>query len=104
MPFPNEETQFKPGQTGNPNGSSRKQRFTSALVKLLDDGNLDDPFVQAGITAALGGDFNFWRYLYERIEGKIPDQEPQGEVSMEAGVSKIKEKLAKQRAKKKPEE
>lgn len=76
MPFPNENTQFRPGRSGNPIGSSKKQRFTNALVKRLDEQDLDDPFIKAGLEMALDGDFNFWKYIYERIEGKVPDPEP----------------------------
>lgn len=64
----------KPGEVRNPNGSSRKQRLTNALLKMFEEKALDDPFIKAGIQEALKGDFNFWRHIFERIDGKIPDQ------------------------------
>jgi Family of unknown function (DUF5681) len=34
--FPNKSTQFRPGQSGNPSGYSRKRRVAEALAKLID--------------------------------------------------------------------
>ena len=92
-------TPFKKGDVGNPLGINNKnKRFTDALVKLLDsDGLLDDKFVRAGLVKALTGkgsaDFNFWRYIYERIEGKIPEPpEPEPEVTMEEVAKRLRER------------
>ena len=97
----------KKGEVRNPLGINNKnKRFTEALVKLLDsDGLLDDKFVRAGLVKALTGkgnaDFNFWRYIYERIEGKIPEPpEPEPEVTMEEVAKRLRErKNAKKRKK-----
>lgn len=62
---------WQPGQSGNPNGSSAKQRLTNKLLKMLDEKGLDEPFLKAGMAAALKGDFAFWKYIYERIDGPI---------------------------------
>jgi len=34
--FPNKPTQFQPGESGNPGGSSRKRRISGALARLID--------------------------------------------------------------------
>lgn len=76
MANPNPKTdhlpKIKPGEVRNPNGSSKKQRLTNALVKMLDEKGLDEAFVKAGMAAALKGDFNFWKYIFERVDGKLP--------------------------------
>jgi hypothetical protein len=64
----------KPGEVRNPKGSSSKQRLTTALIKLIEEKGLDDPFVQVGMKAALKGDFRFWQYIFERVDGKMPDK------------------------------
>jgi hypothetical protein len=68
-----------PGESGNPAGSSKKQRLTAALFRMLDEKGLDEPFIRAGMAAALKGDFQFWKYIYERIDGKLPDAEGGGD-------------------------
>lgn len=77
---------WKPGQSGNPRGSSKKMLFTAALKRKLRTAprKLTDEFVEAGYQAALGGDFQFWRYLYERIDGPMPKDEPEPELTAEA--------------------
>ena len=97
MANPNPKTdhlpKIQPGEVRNPNGSSKKQRFTNALVALIESHNADNPFVQAGLNAALRGDFNFWKYIYERIEGKIPEPpESEPEVTMEEVAKRLRER------------
>jgi hypothetical protein len=60
------------GQSGNPNGYSRKRRIRHALIKVLDEQGLDGPFIRVGLRAALRGDFQFWSYIFDRVEGKAP--------------------------------
>jgi hypothetical protein len=73
MPFPNKETQWKPGQSGNPAGYSKKRRgLTDEIIRLVEEKGLEDALVRAGVAAALRGDFNFWRYIFERIDGPLP--------------------------------
>jgi hypothetical protein len=66
---------WRPGESGNPAGSSNKQRgrqqLTDALMRLIEEKGLDEAMVRAGIKAALEGDFNFWRYIFERIDGPL---------------------------------
>lgn len=38
MPFPNKDTQFKPGESGNPSGAAKGSKHLSTWIKeLLDD-------------------------------------------------------------------
>jgi hypothetical protein len=84
---PSPATRFRPGQTGNPRGSSRKAqdraKFTAALTKLLAEKGAAGKFLQAGWDAAIAGDFQFWRYLWERLEGKVPAPEPLEQLDLE---------------------
>ncbi len=85
---PSPATRFQPGQTGNPQGSSRKAQdraeFTAALTKLLAENGAAGKFLQAGWDAALAGDFQFWRYLWERLEGKTATPEPGPQLDLES--------------------
>jgi hypothetical protein len=68
-------TLFKPGQSGNKSGSSKKQRLTSALRKLLDSKEgLDDALMSMAVGRALKGDFRFFKEILERIDGKVTEK------------------------------
>lgn len=67
MPNPENLTPWKKGQPGNPRGSSRAARMRAALHRVCDETGNYDAFVGAGWKAALGGDFPFWKYLFELI-------------------------------------
>lgn len=74
-PNPSPSTRFKPGQSGNPAGSSKNRRLTSALLRQIEERGLDDQFINAGLTAAMSGDFRFWSYIYDRIDGRMGDSD-----------------------------
>lgn len=83
MPFPNPDTQFKPGQSGNPDGHSASRRVSSALIKLIDKEGADSDLVKTWLAMALGKqselegrkpDFQFFKELLDRIEGKVTDK------------------------------
>ncbi len=76
MPFPNEATQFRAGHSGNPAGHSRGRRLTDALIRQIDEKLLADPLARVGIAEALKGDFNFWRYIFERVDGRLAPPPP----------------------------
>jgi hypothetical protein len=63
---------WKPGQSGNPGGRP-KERLTLALRKYFDTNGTIDEFVDVGIQAAKGGDFRFWAYIFDRVDGKMKD-------------------------------
>ena len=69
--FPNKDTQFAKGTSGNPGGRPKKC-FTDVLLKRLDKRpELVEGFVTVAIQNALKGDFRFWSAIYERVEGKV---------------------------------
>jgi hypothetical protein len=67
---------WKKGQSGNPAGYSKGRRFMDELHRLFDDKQLDAAFIQVGVREALRGDFRFWSYLYDRVEGKVVNTAP----------------------------
>jgi hypothetical protein len=87
---------WQPGQSGNPNGYSRKRRFSDALERLIEEEGADE-FLRVGWKAAQAGDFNFWKYLYERHEGKIPDAEQDPSLELKEFARKLKERLDKKK-------
>lgn len=70
--------QFKKGNPGGP-GRPRGHQFTNHLERLLAKCNkrgteASEVFIKAGMRAALRGDYRFWAYIYDRMEGKVPDR------------------------------
>ena len=61
--FPNIEQQFRPGQTGNPEGYSRGRRITDALHRALNKRGLLDDIATTMIAMALG----------QKIANRTPD-------------------------------
>lgn len=91
MPFPNPDTQFKPGQTGNPTGYSRARRISAMVEQLIDEHGLTREFALTWIAKALGREellldkktgearkpeFAWFASLIDRVEGKVPDPPP----------------------------
>jgi hypothetical protein len=70
-PDPSPSTRFQPGASGNPAGSSRRARITSALHKLLDAGDCEAEFASVGLTQALAGQFPFWQAILNRTDGTV---------------------------------
>jgi hypothetical protein len=68
---PPKEHQFKPGQSGNPKGYSRKRRITDALLDLIAEHKADKTLANVWLTAALKGNFPFFRELLDRTEGPV---------------------------------
>ena len=68
-------TQFKPGQTGNPNGRPRLKPLTDEFKRRLEEenGNLSKELIGLAIDKALAGDFRFWQELMNRSDGKVAD-------------------------------
>ena len=97
-PHPENLRPAKPGEVRNPNGINGHQdrkRLTKALLKLMDEQGLDSPFVRAGMHHALKGDFNFWKYIYERLEGRLPDPDEQPELELKEFARKLKNRKRK---------
>jgi hypothetical protein len=52
--FPNVEQQFRPGQTGNPAGYSRRRRLADAFHRALNKPGLEDDIATTVIAMSLG--------------------------------------------------
>jgi Family of unknown function (DUF5681) len=77
---PPREFQFKPGQSGNPNGWPKGvPRISTALAKLLRCGQGEkfplfskaDQVAKALFDKAMGGDVSAIGMIFDRIEGKL---------------------------------
>jgi hypothetical protein len=67
---PPKDRRFKPGEVHNPKGYSRGRRLTARLLALFKSKDADGAFLNVGLKEALKGDFRFWSYIYDRIDGK----------------------------------
>jgi len=62
---------WKPGVSGNPNGRPKKgETLTDLLGEKLDK----DKFVRRLISLAWKGDMTAIKYIYDRIDGAIPQK------------------------------
>ena len=95
-PNPSPDTRFQTGSGGNPGGSSRKARFTQALIRLIEERALEDPFVKAGMDAALAGDFHFWKHIFDRIDGQLLKTAVDA-IDIDAVVSEVRDRAEKRR-------
>ncbi len=84
MPFPNPDTQFKPGNRANPGGRPRGRSITARLRDLLEKGEINGKPIKGGkqvadlvaetiLKHALAGDLGFMRLLLERNDGRVPE-------------------------------
>jgi hypothetical protein len=74
MPFPNPDTQFKPGKSGNPKGRpvSPLTALRGRLGTIGDDGRpVDELFVETLVTIALAGDFRAIKMVLDIVDGKV---------------------------------
>ncbi len=71
QPHPENLRPFHPGSSGNPAGSSKRARLRAAIIRLLDEKELDATFAKAGMDEALKGVFLFWREILNRVDGPI---------------------------------
>jgi hypothetical protein len=83
---------WRKGQSGNPNGCSQKQRVTRRLLKLIEDGNLEDRLALLWLGAAMGDErllkgrkpcFAFFKELLDRIEGRLSLPEPEPDIDID---------------------
>lgn len=98
MGFPNEATQFKPGQSGNPAGKPKGRSVTARLRDLLDSMELGGKAIPNGkqvadllaeviIKNALKGDHKFVATVLDRTEGKVVDRTEAVDADGGPGVS-----------------
>lgn len=101
-PHPENLKPIQPGEVRNPNGSSNKQRLTNALIALLESQDISKlpprirKFVVTGyIQATCEADFNFWREVFNRVDGKLPEPTgPEPPVTMEEIAKRLRERKA----------
>lgn len=73
-----------PGQSGNPKGRPRKRPLSDLLAEKLEqdsgDGTTwDERLTMALLTTAISGDVAAIKEVFNRVEGKVPDQVVHGE-------------------------
>lgn len=88
MPFPNEDTQFKPGQTGNPKGRPKKiPEIDDLLADVLgnEDGTGAKEILEALLREARKGNVRAAEVLLDRAYGK-PTQPIKGDIAGEFTV------------------
>ncbi len=68
-----EATKWKPGQTGNPKGYSRKQRAIDHLMDLIEIEDLDELIARKWKEMILSGDFRYMKEYLDRRDGKVKD-------------------------------
>jgi Family of unknown function (DUF5681) len=84
MPFPNRESQFKPGQSGNPGGRRKGTSLTTLIGRLLEKDQYKNVKLEEGqkvadvlafviVDKALEGDYRFVEMVMNRIDGKVPN-------------------------------
>ena len=80
---------FKPGESGNPDGRPKGKTLTERVKDVLES-NPDRAaaIVEAGIRAAEQGDFHFWKYLCDRMEG-VPAQQINANVNHTVNVVRV---------------
>lgn len=86
MPNPdNLRPPWKPGESGNPGGRPKGRSLTARLRELLDRGEINgkpikdgqqvaDLVAKALIKAAVRGNVKALQYIFDRVDGKIPDK------------------------------
>jgi hypothetical protein len=82
MPFPNRETQFQPGQSGNPGGRPKGVSLTTLIHELLKEEvwngkslkgrKVADLLAKKIVQRAVQGDYRFVELVINRIDGKVP--------------------------------
>src|SRR5262245_53524533 len=90
MPFPNPDTQFKPGNNANPGGRPKGKSLTALLrhalerceitttdaegrtkrIPIQDGKRLKDLIIETLVERALKGDFHCLKLLFDRHDGK----------------------------------
>lgn len=69
------ETRFKKGESGNPAGrpvgNTLNNRLKALMEKEVDGKTVAQALIEAGVKAALKGDYRYWNHIMERHGGKV---------------------------------
>jgi len=81
MPFPNDDTKFKPGESGNPNGRPRK------YVSLLKEQGYKSSEINDSLMALLSMDLNELKEVFENPKATVLEKAVAGAIrkSIEKG-------------------
>lgn len=95
MPFPNDDTKFKEGESGNPSGRPKGSRNLSTILKEMLDEDIEitidgkkqkkkfqDLIIRKLIKKANDGDLRAIEQIFDRVEGK-----PKQSLDVESGVT-----------------
>ena len=105
MPYPSEQHQFQPGQSGNPGGRPKGQSITARIRALLEqsidlDGKpleggrtLGDLLAEVVLANALSGDVKAAKDLLDRLDGRSRQSVPeQGDTTVrDAALARLRE-------------
>ena len=75
--FPNKDTQFQKGKSGNPAGRPKGARNMSTILRErleANGGKSMEEIIDKAIDMAKSGDFKYFQQIYDRLEGKTPDR------------------------------
>lgn len=62
---------WKKGESGNPHGSSQKQRLTAAIKRKLCEPGCEDELIDSWFRQAVNGSYPHLREILDRTEGKV---------------------------------
>jgi hypothetical protein len=113
-----EATQFRSGDEWNGNRAGRpvgSLSLTTLIKQVLEGtklGKAEIPngrtvaewFAIAVIRQAIRGNGAYMKEIMERVDGKVPDAKPQPQLSMEAVVDRLREKIAQRQREANPTE
>lgn len=84
MPFPNKNTQFQKGQSGNPNGYSNGRRQIDDIRALIQEMGLTRKISGVFLKKVLEGDARFMQMFLDRHDGR--PTEAKGETGQDSEV------------------
>lgn len=81
---PHPAVRWEKGQSGNPTGRAR-MRLTVAIRKYFETDENVMEFIKVGLDAARAGDFQYWKYIFDRADGRMIDEEVSTDVIRRIG-------------------